>query len=146
MEVQGTPPKARVTWSPQVAAAIKVLLSKNSFKDVTPKKKSTAQATGIGSFWNPQKDCILFLFIDFVDYLSVLLIQFSNNLEIISSMHAKKSRDSYLQRIITQRSLIAASLQQVHLRDNRSIPPVSPARAMNLLAHLLKFVYEAIPC
>jgi len=33
----------------------------------------------------------------------------------------------------------------VHLRDNRSIPPISPVRAVNLLAHLLKFVYEAIP-
>lgn len=121
MEVQGTPPKTRVTWSPQVAAAIKVLLSKNSFKDVTPKKKSTAQATGIGSFWNPWKDCILFLFIDFVDYLSVLLIQFSNNLEIISSMHEKIS---WL--LFTTHNSVAVSRCckfAVHLRDNRSIPP-----------------------
>lgn len=52
MEVQDAPKiSARVTWSP---AAIKVLLSKNSFKSVTL-KRNLPQAIGIGSLWGRER-------------------------------------------------------------------------------------------
>lgn len=145
MEVQGTSLKARVTQSPQVTTVIKVLLSKNSFKDVTPTINSSRTHK---IYFGISREVVSYFyysqFIDFIDSLSAFSMQFSDNLEMISSMHEKIPQFSFS--MLNSTTASRCGEFAVYLRYNRSISRVSPARAMNLLAHLLKFVYEAIPC